>query len=373
MGGDRRSRIRTRSRSLDKVRTGAEVNRSFVDVVDVHVGGDVHRIVLGGVEDIPGFTVRDKMEYLRDEADGLRKLLLHEPRGGHPSLYADIIVPPSIAGADAGYVIMEMMGYPFMSGTNTMSTAIALLETGRIPMKDGPTEIALEAPAGLVKVTADCQGGKVLGIRYQSDTPSFLYARNHAVDVPGIGSVPFDIAWTGAFYPLVRASDFGFKLVRDEEEQLVRFAKEFLAEARQTVKVVHPVFGDEGPLSFVQFVGEPEKGTETTFECRGCNYVFPGNSVVRSPAGVPTTAMLVQLYDRKKLAPGETLNTTSIFGTSLKATLSEEVSYYGFEAVRAQIEGSGWVTAQSRLVVDFDDPLIPSDGLKKVLSSTARE
>lgn len=352
---------------MDKVRVGAEVNRGFIDVVDVHVGGDVHRIVLGGVGSIPGFTVREKMEYLRDEADGLRKLLLHEPRGGHPSLYADLIVPPSIAGAAAGYVIMEMMGYPYMSGTNTMSAAIALLEAGRIPMKDGPIEIALEAPAGLVRVTADCQKGKVLGIRYQSDTPSFLHARNQSVDVPGIGTVQFDIAWTGAFYPLVKASDFGFKLVRDEEEALVRFAKAFLAEARRKVKVVHPVFGDEGPLSFVQFVGEPEKGTEATFECRGCNYVFPGNSVVRSPAGVPTTAMLVQLYDRTKLAPGETLKTTSIFGTSLKATLSEEISYHGLDAVRVQIEGSGWVTAQSRLVVDFDDPLTPKDGLKKVL------
>jgi len=51
----------------------------------------------------------------------------------------------------------------------------------------------------------------------------------------------------------------------------------------------------------------------------------------------------------------------------LKATLTEASSYHGFEGIRAQIEGSGWVTAQSRMVVDFDDPLTPSDGLEKIV------
>jgi len=283
----------------DNVRVGVEFNRGFVDVVDVHVGGDLHRVVIGGVEDLPGSSVREKMEYLRSEADGLRKLLLDEPRGGHPSLYADLIVPPSIPGADAGYIIMEVMGYPLISGTNTMSTAIALLEAGRLPMKEGLTEIALEAPGGLVKITADCRAGKVRSVRYQSDTPSFIHSKNQIVDVPGIGAVSFDIAWTGAFYPLIKASEFGFRLVRDEEAQLVQFAKTFLAQARRAVNPLHPVFGSEGSLSFVQFVGEPEKGADTTLEC---------DSVVRSPAGVPTTAMLVQLYDQKQLGLGDTLN-----------------------------------------------------------------
>ncbi|MDQ0318611.1 proline racemase [Pararhizobium capsulatum DSM 1112] len=352
---------------LENVRVGVGVNRGFVDVVDVHVGGDLHRIVLGGVKNLPGSSVREKMEYLRTEADGLRKLLLDEPRGGHPSLYADLVVPSSIPEAHAGYIIMEVMGYPLISGTNTMCTAIALLEAGRIPMKEGPTEITLEAPGGLVKITADCRGGKVRGVHYQSDTPSFLYSKNLTVDVPRIGTIPFDLVWTGAFYPLVRASDFGFRLVREEEAELVRFAKSFLAEARRVVNPVHPVFGDEGPLSFVQFVGEPEQGAETTLECRACNYVYPCESVVRSPAGVPTTAMLVQLYDKKRISYGETLKTVSIFGTSLKATLTEELAYHGFEGVRAQIAGTGWVTSQSRIVVDFDDPLTPQDGLDKVV------
>ena len=45
-------------------------------MMDTHAGGDVSRIVLGGIEPLPGDTVRAQMEYLRDDADGLRKLLL---------------------------------------------------------------------------------------------------------------------------------------------------------------------------------------------------------------------------------------------------------------------------------------------------------
>src|SRR5262245_18618211 len=110
--------------------------RYSIEAVDVHVGGDLHRVVLGGIKNLPGSTVLEQMKFLQTNGDGLRKLLLLEPRGGHPSLYADLVVPPSHPGVDAGFIIMEVMGYPLISGTNTMSTAIALLETQRIPKQE---------------------------------------------------------------------------------------------------------------------------------------------------------------------------------------------------------------------------------------------
>src|SRR5215475_13687851 len=99
-----------RSKALDStaLRSGA------IDVVDVHVGGDLHRIVLGGISELPGTSVVEKMNYLKNEADGLRQILLHEPRGGHPSLYADLIVKPEHPSADAAFIIMELMEYPLI-------------------------------------------------------------------------------------------------------------------------------------------------------------------------------------------------------------------------------------------------------------------
>lgn len=96
--------------------TMALQHRAEIEVVDVHVEGGLHRIILGGVKPLPGATVLEQMQYLRSHGDGLRQLVLNEPRGGRPSLFADLVVPPCLPEADAGYIIMETMGYPLISG-----------------------------------------------------------------------------------------------------------------------------------------------------------------------------------------------------------------------------------------------------------------
>ena len=51
----------------------------------------------------------------REHGDELRRLMLREPRG-YPALCANVILPPTHPDADAGYVIMEQVEYPGMSG-----------------------------------------------------------------------------------------------------------------------------------------------------------------------------------------------------------------------------------------------------------------
>ncbi len=341
-----------------------------IEVVDVHVGGDLHRIVVGGVVEPRGTSVLDKMIHLRDHGDGLRKLLLEEPRGGHPSLYADLVVTPENPAAHAGFIIMELMGYPLISGTNTMSTAIALLETGRVPMRDGLNTVVLEAPGGLIDVEADCARGKVRSITYQASQPSYLAERNLSVEVPGFGTIAFDIIWTGAFYPMVRAEDLGFSLQREEESRIVDFARAFVPAVRDHgFRPFHPEFGDEGPLSFVVLVTDATKTEDGTWQRGVCCYEFPRHSVCRAPAGVPSTAALVQLADRGILSVGETLETRSIFGTCLQARFVDRDPYRGRDGMIAAVTGAGWITARSTLVVDFSDPLTPKDGLADFLAS----
>ena len=71
------------------------------------------------------------MEHLRDHEDWLRKVMLREPRG-YPALCCNVILPPTLAEADAGYVIMEQVEYPPMSGSNTICVVTALIETGMV-------------------------------------------------------------------------------------------------------------------------------------------------------------------------------------------------------------------------------------------------
>ena len=127
----------------------------MLQAVDAHAAGEPGRVIVGGVLDVPGATMLEKARHLEEHGDGLRRLMLREPRG-YPALCANVILPPTHPDADAGYVIMEHVEYPGMSGTNTICVATALLETGMLPMTEPVTEITLEAPAGLIRIRATC-------------------------------------------------------------------------------------------------------------------------------------------------------------------------------------------------------------------------
>ncbi len=131
-----------------------------IQAVDAHACGEPGRVIVGGVLDVPGNTMFEKMCHLQQHGDDLRKLMLREPRG-YPASCCNLILPPTQPTADAGYVIMEQVEYPGMSGTNTICVTTVLLETGMLPMQEPLTELTLEAPAGLIHVRAACTNGKV--------------------------------------------------------------------------------------------------------------------------------------------------------------------------------------------------------------------
>src|SRR5215212_3044658 len=123
-------------------------------VVGCHAGGEVGNVVVGGVLPPPGETVFERMQALARD-DSLRRLLLREPRGS-VAVHANLIVPPTRPECDAGFIIMEPPEYPAMSGSNTICVATVLLETGMVEMREPETSLRLEAPGGVVEVTASC-------------------------------------------------------------------------------------------------------------------------------------------------------------------------------------------------------------------------
>ncbi len=51
-----------------------------VTLVEAHAEGEVGRIVTGGVIDVPGATIADKLRHLNEGDQSLRKFLVFEPR-----------------------------------------------------------------------------------------------------------------------------------------------------------------------------------------------------------------------------------------------------------------------------------------------------
>src|SRR5574338_142534 len=196
---------------------------NLVHAVDAHACGEHGRVIVGGVLDVPGATMYDKMCHLRDHADGLRKRMLREPRG-YPAANCNLVLPPTHPEADAGFVIMEQVEYPPMSGTNTICVATALLETGMLPMREPVTELVLEAPAGLIGIRADCRNGKVTQVTFKN-VPAFAVHLDAPVEVPSLGTVKVDVAWGGMFYVIAEAAPFGLRLTPDEGGEIARISE----------------------------------------------------------------------------------------------------------------------------------------------------
>jgi hypothetical protein len=185
----------------------------MIQAVDAHACGEPGRVIVGGVLDVPGSTMFEKMCYLQTHADHLRKRMLREPRA-YPADNCNLILPPTHPEADAGYVIMEQTEYPGMSGTNTICVATVLLETGMVPMREPATELTLESPAGLIRIRAECSNGKVRSVTFQN-VPAFAAYLDAPIEVPHLAAKLL------LNKPVVFAQDFAQPVVRKRNHPVI--------------------------------------------------------------------------------------------------------------------------------------------------------
>ena len=134
--------------------------------------------------------------------------MLREPRG-YPAANCNLILPPCDSKADAGFVIMEQVEYPGMSGTNTIAVTTVLLETGMLPAQSPVTHLTLETPAGLIQVAAKVSDGQVTEVTFEN-VPAFSVYTNKSISVPEIGEVKVDVAYGGMFYVILDSEELGF-------------------------------------------------------------------------------------------------------------------------------------------------------------------
>lgn len=336
-----------------------------IQLMDTHAGGDVSRIVTGGIDLLPGTTVREQMEYLRDSADGLRELLLFEPYG-IPEMSVDLLVPATDPAAAAGYIIMEVMGYPIYSGSNTLCTATAVLEAGIVPKQEGLLHFTLESPAGLVRIEARVHDDVVESVTCEG-LPSYIDTYRASVNVPTIGEVTYSVAYSGGFYALVEAASLGFNLVRDEERALADCAYKIVEAIKAERGFSHYTLGDVGPLPFLHFMGPEEHVAEGYYRARSATYVHPG-VICRSTTGTGTSARLALMNHEGRLNAGDRLETVSLRDTGFIGTVTGIRKDRGRDVIDNTITGRSYVLAHSDVVINCDDPLVECDSLHHILS-----
>jgi proline racemase len=335
---------------------------STIHAVDAHACGEHGRVIVGGVPDIPGKSMFDKMVFLRENLDGLRKLMLREPRG-YPAANCNLLLPSSHPDADAGFVIMEQVEYPGMSGTNTICVTTVLLETGIVPMKEPVTELRLETPAGLITVRADCSNGKVTRVTFRN-VPAFAAHLDAIVDVPTLGSVTVDVAYGGMWYAIADAAQFGLQLTPDEGRDIVRIGELVKAATREQLPAVHPEQPDFNGVTISQLSLPPALSGGNT---RNAVIVSTGEvdwdnpstwvgAIDRSPCGTGTCAKMAVLHAKGRLALNTDFVHEGILGTTFVGRLLEQTRVGGYGAVVPTIGGQGWITGRASYVVDPSDP-----------------
>jgi proline racemase len=334
----------------------------MITAVDAHAAGEPGRVIVGGVLDVPGATMFEKKLYLERHADGLRRRMLREPRG-YPGLCCNLILPPTRPEADAGFVIMEQVEYPPMSGSNTICVTTVLLETGMLPVREPVTELVLEAPAGLVRVRADVANGKVTRVTFEN-VPAFAVHLDRAVEVRGVGTVTVDVAFGGMFYVIADAAPLGLRLTPDEGRDIVRLGEMIKAAAREQLPVIHPEHPEIDGVTVAQFSAP---ATRAHAALKNTVVISTGEFdwerpeswtgvLDRSPCGTGTCAKMAVLHAKGQLSLGTDFVHEGILGTTFTGHLLRECRVGAHAAVVPTISGQAWITGISQYVLDAEDP-----------------
>jgi proline racemase len=322
-----------------------------LNVVNCHAEGEVGNVVTGGVFDVPGKSMFDKMMYLEEHLDELRKICLFEPRGS-ANQSVNFILPPTDPRAQMGYVIAESTEYPAMSGSNTICVATVLLETGILPMTEPVTNLVLESPAGLIGVRCECSNGKVTKVQF-TNQPAFANHLDRHIEVEGVGTLLVDVGYGGMTYVLVDAQALGFGITPDEARALCELGQRIKTAAAEQLPSPHPLNPLIKGITQTEFV-LPLRRESGVLKSRNTVIVSPGRCD-RSPCGTGTSARLAVMHAKGQIQVGETFVHESIIGSLFESRIESVTQVGPYAAVVPVVAGQAWISAISQVGVDPSD------------------
>lgn len=309
--------------------------------VDSHTEGMPTRVVTGGVGVLPGDTMLERKLRFERERDGLRRLLMHEPRG-HGAMSGALLQPPCRPDADWGVVFIEVSGCLPMCGHGTMGVATVLVETGMVEVREPETVVRLDVPAGLVEARVAVEDGQARAVTLRN-VPAFLHEQDAEA-----GGIEYDMAFGGNFYAIADAAAAGLTVAPENADALVAAGLELMAAVPEPV---HPEDPDIRGCRHVIWTAPGSGGADG----RSATAIHPG-WLDRSPCGTGTSARMAQLWSRGRLALDTPYVHESVIGTRFTGRLVAETTVGGRPAVVPEITGRAWITGMGQYLLDPEDP-----------------
>jgi len=314
-------------------------------VIDSHTGGEPTRMVYDGFPKIEGDSIREKLNFFKQNLDHLRKSIILEPRG-NDVLVGALLCEASNPKATAGVIFFNNSGYLGMCGHGTIGVVISLAYQGKIQ----PGEHYLETPVGLVKTVLHDDGSCSV-----ENVPSYRYAKQVEVTVPGFGSLKGDVAWGGNWFFLV--NEHNQNIASENVDELTQFSlkiKKALSDSGIT--------GEAG--AEIDHIELFAKGEDDNVDSKSF-VLCPGAAYDRSPCGTGTSAKLACLAADGLLQEGELWVQQSVIGSLFQASYqNESLSLTKEQALPSDIDkaiiptirGRAYVCSETALIIEEDDP-----------------
>lgn len=335
---------------LDRITNGFQGRYpDRVLTIDSHTQGEPTRLLVGGLDPLPGDTMKTKRDYFESHFDKVRMLLTREPRG-HRGIMAAMVTEPVSPEGQFGLFYMDARRYPYLCGHATIGAVATLIEVGALAAEDGDQQITVDTPSGPLSAHTRIQGGRVVSVAIDM-VPSFVFDTARELDIEGFGKVPVDLVCVGGFFAMVPARILGIELVPANRPRLIPLGMAVIEAANDAFRVYHPQRPEVNTVDVVEFYDEdPQTGT-------GRGAVIYGESHMdRSPCGTGTTAKMTLLHHQGKLNPGETYQNAGPLGTVFEGQIVQTLPIGEFNGIVGQIRGTAQVTGYHQFVLDDQDP-----------------
>lgn len=316
-----------------------------ITTIDMHTGGEPLRVVIDGLPVIEGRTVLEKRRYFREHYDHLRTGLMWEPRG-HADMYGAVIRPSVDADFDVFFLHNE--GYSTMCGHAIIALTKLAVETLLVDKN----EITINVPAGRIYAKASVVDGQVVEASFRN-VPSFVYLRKQRVDVPGIGSVGFDVAYGGAFYAFVSAEEVGLRPEPDQANKIIEYGRMIKHEVMSQFPITHPFEEDLSFLYGTIFIGPP---VDPTHHSRNV-CIFADGELDRSPTGSGVSARAALHFAAGELDLNQPITIESIIGSTMSVKAVDVKKFGPYDAVIPEVSGTASITGRNEFYFDPEDPL----------------
>jgi proline racemase len=307
------------------------------------------RVVIDGVGEIPGATMNEKRLHFIAHLDHLRHFLMDEPRG-HGAMSGAILQPPTRGDCDWGVVYIEVSGCLPMCGHGTIGAATVLVEERMVQVVEPVTTIRLDTPAGLVVARVAVTDGHADSVTIEN-VPSWTDRLDATIDVPGLGTVSYSIAFGGNFYAMVDLDAVGLPFDRARQRDIADAGLAIMAAINEQAPPHHPEIAGVDHCHHVEFIAP---GSDARLS-RHAMAIHPG-WFDRSPCGTGTSARMAELHSRGELPLDTDFVNESFIGSRFVGRLVAETTVAGRPAVVPTVTGRAWVTGRAEYVLDPADP-----------------